>query len=204
MLVKIRFLDWRKTKQFVRIQQRALARDPASRVSVELPLTSATKNYQHGLNIKYHSHTLIIILTIFSKERFVCSFTFWQDIPDLFSDSAVGYGQELVLPVSGGGYVIWSTVSSSQTFTGIEEVTERKEIKWMKKKYFSFSESISLLYFLRYLSWQWLAITASLFVLVKARWEFPITMTASRHLDRVNWTMTETCFRISTIEYPVQ
>lgn len=33
--------------------------------------------------------------------------------------------------------------------------------------------------------------TASLLVLVMAVWEFPNTMTASRHLDRVNWTDTD-------------
>lgn len=32
--------------------------------------------------------------------------------------------------------------------------------------------------------------TASLFVLAMAMCEFPNTMTASRHLDRVNWTET--------------
>lgn len=41
-----------------------------------------------------------------------------------------------------------------------------------------------------YLPWQWLAMTASLFVLAMAMWALPITMTASIHLDRVNWADT--------------
>lgn len=38
-----------------------------------------------------------------------------------------------------------------------------------------------------HLSWQWLAMTASLCVLLMAMCEFPNTMIASRHLDKVNW-----------------